>query len=156
MLGPLDLNVGMAHMAQHRKEEQAHKQMEEKINCIAAGLQSNKEESPGVGVGDIFAPMDVDDIQNECEALLQLMENEGFEPPPADFKTIPKIKHEDGVEAKLFEMKTEKIVIDDVVELYTNTGVIKQEDFMESNTDFNVKVSHWYFFYFFLFNLPFI
>lgn len=169
MLGPLDLNVGMAQYKKDEQEckqrEEEYKQREEQINSIAAELQSIKEESTVDSVGVvgsgvvIYPTMDVD----ECEALLQLMENEGFE-PPTDFKTITpvKIKQEEtattttttaATDSKMFDIKTEKMVIDDGVvgtatyKAYNNIntggggGTIKQEDFMETNADFNVKVS---------------
>lgn len=102
ILGPLDLNVGVA---QFKKEEEEHKQMEEEINCIAKELQSIKEEPTTV----LYQAMDVDDIQNECEALLQMMENEGFEPPAVDNSSTEagKIKQELFVEPdpKMFDIK---------------------------------------------------
>lgn len=102
ILGPLDLNVGVA---QFKKEEEEHKQMEEEINCIAKELQSIKEEPTTV----MYQAMDVDDIQNECEALLQMMENEGFEPPVVDNSSVEtgKIKQELFVEPepKMFDIK---------------------------------------------------
>lgn len=103
VLGPLDLNVGVA---QFKKEEEEHKQMEEEINCIAKELQSIKEEPTTV----LYQPMDVDDIQNECEALLQMMENEGFEPPAVDNNSSAeagKIKPELFVDPdpKMFDIK---------------------------------------------------
>lgn len=108
ILGPLDLNVGVA---QFKKEEEEHKQMEEEINCIAQELQSIKEEPTPA----LYQAMDVDDIQNECEALLQMMENEGFEPPAVDNSSTEagKIKQELFVEPspKMFDIKVSCVLL---------------------------------------------
>lgn len=82
VLGPVDLNVGMAEFKREQLELQ---QREYEINSIAKELQlSMKEEVTCAVVNSLYPAMDVDDIQNECEALLQMMENEGFEPPLLD------------------------------------------------------------------------
>lgn len=82
VLGPLDLNVGMAEFKREQLELQ---QREYEINSIAKELQfSLKEEVSCAVMNSLYPAMDVDDIQNECEALLQMMENEGFEAPLLD------------------------------------------------------------------------
>lgn len=86
ILGPLDLNVGVA---QFKIEKKQYKQMEEEINSIAKELQSTKEEPTTV----LYQPMDVEDIRNDCEALLQMMENEGFEPPAVDNSSTEAVKN---------------------------------------------------------------
>lgn len=90
VLGPLDLNVGMAEF---KREQLEQKQREYEINSIAKELQlSLKEEVPCAVVNSLYPAMDVDDIQNECEALLQMMENEGFEAPLLDGSEIKAAK----------------------------------------------------------------
>lgn len=83
VLGPLDLNVGMADF---KRELQELQQREYEINSIAKELQLSMKEEPTnvVAPNSLYPAMDVEDIQNECEALLQMMENEGFEPPILD------------------------------------------------------------------------
>lgn len=90
VLGPLDLNIGMAEF---KREQLEQKQREYEINSIAKELQlSVKEEVTSAVVNTLYPAMDVDDIQNECEALLQMMENEGFEPPVLDGSDVKTAK----------------------------------------------------------------
>lgn len=81
VLGPLDLNVGLAEF---KRDVVDMRRREYEIDSIAKELQLSvvKEEVPSVvGAAAVVTPlpiaMDVDDIHSECEALLQMME--GFE-----------------------------------------------------------------------------
>lgn len=115
ILGPLDLNIGLAQL---KKQEEEYKQREEQINLIAKQLQNNKDEE---ATTTLFPTEQLQNIKEEatttpypamdlfeCEALLQVMESDGFEPQiENDFKGN-KIKQEIN-ESKMIGIK---VIID--------------------------------------------
>lgn len=102
ILGPLDLNVCLAQFKKEEEEvkqrEEEVKKREEQINSIAKRLENIKEEAPTT----IYPPIDV---VFECEALMQVMEKDGFDPQiENDFK-LNKIKQEILPSTKTVDIK---------------------------------------------------